>query len=215
MDTTNTQIGSPAFIRQHYLSRSIKLYLIGIVIVGLGVAYYGIESFLDYSEKRGVVEQSQSLLANLTKEQKKEMDGLNAIKVEYKDRDAAMEGELNSVFPIQENYTEVTKILDDYFFSKNKPSNPLIATDVQFGSPVSEAGSKYDILPISMNITASEANFYDFLRFVQGSGTLSKKLRLLDLKSIQLNFSEDESASAKKSIQFRAEVSAYFQKTKK
>lgn len=209
------QLGSPAFIRQHYISRSIKLYLIVLVILGLGVAYYGIEKYLEYSDKSGVVTQSESLLVNLEQDSKKEQDDFTTTKTTYKDKDAELNIELSSVFPLRENYTELTKVFDEYFVSRNTSNNPIIATDIQYGTPTSEPGAKYDILPISMNISASESNFYDFLRFIQSSGTLSKKLRLLDLKSIQLNFSEDDSATSKKTIQFRAEVNAYFQKAKK
>ncbi len=216
MDALPTQqLGSPAFIRQHYISRSIKLYLIMLVILGLGVSYYGIERYLEYSDKSTVVTQSEGLLSNLEKDSKKEQDDFTATKTTYKDKDTELNTELSSVFPLKENYTDLTKVFDEYFVSKNSSNNPIIATDIQYGTPTSEPGSKYDILPISMNISASESNFYDFLRFIQNSGTLSKKLRLLDLKSIQLNFSDDTSSTNKNTIQFRAEVSAYFQKAKK
>jgi hypothetical protein len=66
-----------------------------------------------------------------------------------------------------------------------------------------------------MNITSSEPNFYKFLQFVQDSGTLSKSIRLLTLKSIQMNFSEeDASKEGRNALQFRADIDAYFQTDK-
>ncbi len=217
MDALPQELGSPAFIRQHYISRSVKLYAILLVFVALGVAYYGIEKYLEYSDKNTVVAQSDAFVSQLEKDNKKEADAYTAAQVLYKDTDASMNKELASVFPLEEDYTSLTKEFDDYFFSYNKKkgNDPVVVTDIQYGSPTSDASAKYDILPISMNITASENGFYDFLRFVQSSGTLSKKLRLLDLKSIQLNFNSDDTGSAKSTIQFRANLSAYFQKTKK
>lgn len=212
MESSATQIGSPAFIRQHYLSRSITLYLIGILIVGLLVTGFGIEKFLELMEKGDVVTKSEELMVALEQDKKKEEDSYTSIKTEYKERDASLDTELASVFPSAENYTDLTKTLDDYFAKKNK-TGPMIATDIQYGAPTTDKSSKYDILPISMSITASETNFYDFLRFIQNSGTLSTKLRLMDLRSIQLNFSEENDADSKKTIQFRAEISAYFLKS--
>lgn len=189
--------------------------MIFLIIAGLVVLYYGIERYLEYSDKANVVSQSQALLQNLETENKKETDDYNTTKTTYKEKNEALNKELSSVFPLQENYTELTKVFDEYFVSRNKTNNPIIATDIQYGSPTSDAKSRYDILPISMNITASESNFYDFLKFIQSAGTLSKKLRLLDLRSIQLNFSDDTDASGRNTIDFRAEVQAYFQKPKK
>lgn len=216
MDTPSTQLGSPAFIRQHYIRRSIKLYLILLVLIVLGVAYFGVEKYFEYSDKSSVVTQSESLLSQLEKDAKKEQDDYTAIKTDYKDANSALALELGEVFPLDENYTKLTKAFDDYFVKNT--NNKSVANDIQYGTPVSEPGSKYDVLPITMNIVTSEANFYDFLRFVQSSGTLSKKLRLIDLKSIQLNFSDDSGSggsSGKSSIQFRATLNAYFQKVGK
>ncbi len=206
-----TQLGSPAFIRQHYLSRSIKLYMIGVVIVGLLVSYYGIEKYLEYSDKVAIVNDSEKGLAGLTQTKKSDGDLATKVQTDYKEQDEEMRKGLALVFPSQENYTELTKIFDAYFLENNRVNNPIIATDMQFGTPAADTSGKYDVLPISMNITASEANFYKFLSFVQDSGTLTKKLRLLDLKSVQMNFAED---AGKHKIQFRAEISAYFQKDK-
>ncbi|MCX6734155.1 MAG: hypothetical protein NTX63_05115 [Candidatus Peregrinibacteria bacterium] len=212
-----TQLGSPAFIRQHYLSRSIKLYMIGVIIVGLFVSYYGIEKYLEYSDKTTIVSESEKELVSLNQTNKIEGDAYTKVQTDYKDSDESMLKELALVFPSQENYTELTKIFDAYFLENNRTNNPIIATDMQFGTPIADKSGKYNILPISMNITASEANFYKFLSYVQDSGTLSKKLRLLDLKSVQMNFAEDDTGPAganKNKIQFRAEIQAYFQKDK-
>lgn len=191
--------------------------MIGVVIVGLLVSYYGIEKYLEYSDKVAIVTESEKELATLTQANKDEVTAYTKVQTDYKDQDEEMLKGLSLVFPSQENYTELTKIFDTYFLENNRTTNPIIATDMQFGTPTSDSSGKYDVLPISMNITASESNFYKFLSYIQDSGTLSKKLRLLDLKSVQMNFATDDSGSTgkgKNKIQFRAEISAYFQKDK-
>lgn len=189
--------------------------MIGVIIVGLFVSYYGIEKYLEYSDKTTIVSESEKELVSLNQTNKIEGDAYTKVQTDYKDSDESMLKELALVFPSQENYTELTKIFDAYFLENNRANNPIIATDMQFGTPIADKSGKYNILPISMNITASEANFYKFLSYVQDSGTLSKKLRLLDLKSVQMNFAEDDTGPAsanKNKIQFRAEIQAYFQK---
>lgn len=190
------------------------MYLIGCVLVGLLVSYFGIEKYLEYSEKSGIVSNSEENLTTLGGDKKLEADAHTKILTEYKDQNDAMNKSLSSVFPSQENYTELTKTFDEYFYANNRTNNPIIVTDMSFGAPLDDKSGKYQILPIAMNITSSESNFYKFLNFVQDSGTLSKSVRLLDLKSIQMNFSQEDSVNSKSTIQFRADINAYFQTDK-
>lgn len=210
----DTQLGSPAFIRQHYLSRSVKLYMIGVIIVGLFVTYYGIEKYLEYSDKSTIVANSEQELVDLGKSKKLEADSFTTLASDSKTQHDTMIKELSAVFPSQENYTELTRIFDAWFLNTNRSNNPIVLTDMQFGALAADKSGKYDVLPISMNITSSEPNFYKFLSFVQDSGTLSQKVRLLNLKSVQMNFSDDTTSTVKNQIQFRAEIQAYFQKDK-
>ena len=188
--------------------------MIGVIIVGLFVTYYGIEKYLEYSDKSTIVANSEQELVDLGKSKKLEADGFTALASDSKTQRDTMIKELSSVFPSQENYTELTRIFDAWFLNTNRSNNPIVLTDMQYGTPATDKSGKYDVLPISMNITSSEPNFYKFLSFVQDSGTLSQKVRLLNLKSVQMNFSDDTTATIKNQIQFRAEIQAYFQKDK-
>jgi len=191
------------------------MYLIGCVLVGLFVSYFGIEKYFEYSEKTQIVSASEQNLAQLDKDKKSDTETSVKILTENKSRNEAVNKALSSVFPSSENYTELTKAFDEYFLANNRTNNPIIVTDMTFGAPADDTTKKYQILPISMNITSSEPNFYKFLQFVQDSGTLSKSIRLLTLKSIQMNFSEeDASKEGRNALQFRADIDAYFQTDK-
>lgn len=211
MDQLQSELASPTFIRQHYLSRKIKLYALGAVLLALAAAYIGVERYLEYSDKRDIVTSMTSRLADLTREQKKASDQLAKMKTDNKDQELAMRTQLEEVFPSNERYTDLTRLLDVYFKGHHTQANPIIATDLQFSEATHPSDNSYDILPVSMSITSSEKNFYDFLSFIQRSGTLSKKIRLMDITSIQLNFPDEESGNGNE-LQYHVDLNAYFQK---
>lgn len=211
MNQLPNELASPTFIRQHYLSRKIKLYLMGTVLLALAVSYVGVERYMEYADKLDVVTAMTSRLADLTREQKKTSDQLTKLKSDNKDQDLAMRGQLEEVFPSDEKYTDLTRLFDSYFKEHHTQANKIIATDLQFGTAAASSDNNYDVLPVSMNITSSEKNFYDFLAFIQRSGTLSKKIRLMEANSIQLNFPDADSGNANE-LQYRVDLNAYFQK---
>lgn len=211
-DTTALDISSPAFIRQHYLKRSIRLYIIGIVIVGLAVAYISIEQYLQLSETRTIVATQQQTIDRLEKDQQQSSLFLSQTKERYKDLQATMNKELAIVFPYDEQYTLLTKEFDAYFLQHNRTTNPIVVTDLTFGTPAASKDNTYMTLPIQMNISSSEDNFFKFLAYIQQSGTLADKVRLINLKATQLTFSDDTADSQKRHIQFRVDLEAYFQK---
>ena len=91
-------------------------------------------------------------------------------------------------------------------------ANPFILTDLQFEDPVHDPENRYTVLPFSVAIESSEENFYRFLDFVDSSGVLAGKIRLMNIASIQLNFPDDDSEISRKRINFSAQLQAYSQK---
>jgi len=70
-----------------------------------------------------------------------------------------------------------------------------------------------------MTIASSQENFNKFLQYVEQSGSLLGKTRLMDIQSIHLSFGEDESGesgvkvtnSNSELINFSVKIHAYFQ----
>jgi hypothetical protein len=79
-------------------------------------------------------------------------------------------------------------VLDGFFKKHNRANDPIIATDLQFDQPHADPNNQFLVLPFTVNIESSEANFYRFLAYIESSGTLSGNVRLMDIQSIQMNF---------------------------
>lgn len=214
MDNNSLTLGSgtPSMIRQHYYARKVKMTMAGLVLLVLFMGFYGTERYLEYSQKIEIASQSQTFLDDLQKTQQEER--AFTLKTQESSQDALLKSdqELNSVFPAEGDYTSLTRLLDDFFKKNNTSKNPIVATDLQFEQPTEDDKKLFTILPFSMNIESSEENFYRFLAFAESSGTLSGKIRLMDIQSIQLNFPSEEEQTAKKSIRFNVKMSAYSQK---
>ena len=66
----------------------------------------------------------------------------------------------------------------------------------------------YSVLPFSMRVESSEDNFYKFLEYIETSGNLDNKVRLMNVTDVAINIStEDEEL-----ISYNLELNAYFQK---
>lgn len=209
-------VGTPSVIRQHYYGRKIKLYLFVIVVMTAFMAFYGVEKYLELSEKKTIASQSDNFLQELEPTRQKEREVYLQIQEHNEETVPQIEKEILAVFPGNEQYTELTRLLDAFFKKHHRTKDPMIATDLQFDKPFPDESKRYLILPFSITIESSEDNFYRFLAFVDSSGTLAGKIRLMDIQSIQLNFpseeeEEDQSSAPKKKIGFSAKLHAYSQ----
>lgn len=205
--------GTPSAIRQHYYSRKIKIYLFFILVLAVSAGFYSVERYFELSEKNAIANQSQQFLDDLEKNRTDEREFLIQTKEKNQEILQKIDRELSEVFPQNEQYTPLTRLLDDFFKKNNRQSNPIIATDLQFAQAYEDADKRFLILPFTLNIESSEENFYKFLAFIESSGTLSDKIRLMDIQSINLNFPTDtENPKAKKRIYFNAKLQAYAQK---
>ena len=206
--------GTPSAIRQHYYSRKIKIYLFVIILITLWLGFYGVEKYLEYSRKIAVAAEAEKFIQDVDPVLSAEHADNAKIKEDYAEFSDSMNGEIAKIFPTTEEYTDLTRLLDDFFKQNNLSNNPIIATDLQFSQSVKDPKSQYMILPFSINIESSEKNFYKFLSFIESSGSLAGKIRLMDIESIQLNFSQDEENNGKpKRMRFSAKLRAYSELT--
>ncbi|MFA6521705.1 MAG: hypothetical protein WCT53_04960 [Candidatus Gracilibacteria bacterium] len=126
--------------------------------------------------------------------------------------------QIREILPLDENYTDLTRKFDDFFAENDKQGNPLSQSSLRFGkgAPVADMPG-ISALPISMSIESSRDNFFKFLDFVNQSGVLSTGRRLMEIKSIQLNFPGDGELvqDPSQKIDFTVEMVAYYQTPKK
>lgn len=198
-------------IRTRQLSRTIKVYLGLSILIAFAVGVYTVERFLEFMDKRKITANFETMTTDLERTKMQEEAEFKDAAGKFQETKNAVILQLADIFPTQEDYTELTRVFDNFFVENNTFTNPIFASDLKFGASKLDDTKQYNILPFSMTITASEENFFKFLEFVQNSGALTGKIRLMDVQSIKINF-RDEGKTVKE-INFNVNMNAYFQKS--
>jgi hypothetical protein len=123
-----------------------------------------------------------------------------------------IEKKLKTLFPENDEYTALTRQIDQLEEDLNRKSDPFEISNIDYMSVVKEAN--YSYLPLRMNIKSSGENFTKFLHLMENSGSLNDGLRLMDISSIRLSFQESEEQTGENMINFTVLLNAYFQSGK-
>jgi hypothetical protein len=125
-----------------------------------------------------------------------------------------IQSELELVFPETESHTKLTRTLEQFANDIHRIKNPFIINNLQYLKSDNVEGQDYSVMPFKMTIHSSYDNFFKFLEFVENSGTLSEKNRLIEISTITINFISPSGAigntSGQDEINFNASMNAYF-----
>jgi len=139
------------------------------------------------------------------------------VKEENKELMQRIKNELELVFPNSENHTILTRNLDKLANNLHRSLEPFMISNLQYMASKEAEDNGHMVLPFKMTIHSSYKNFFAFLRYVQNSGSLSEKTRLLDMPSIVINFVSPSGAqdniSGQNEINFNVSANAYFRST--
>jgi len=102
---------------------------------------------------------------------------------------------VREVLPMEEGYTALTRALDRYAQDANTATDPFFNGSLSFGAPEIKADKDYATLPFTMSLTATRKNFDDFLRYIETSGDLDTRVRLMDIKMISLQLPTPETTT--------------------
>ncbi len=185
-----------------------KAYAVLCLIILLSMGFFSYQKWQEYSLFREAVSKNKELTSILrdsvtdeksTYEQKK--NGFDSLSKEIDEK-------LEFIFPSTDDYTALTRQLDLFEEELSKKNNPFEISSIEY-QPAEEL-ENYSVLPLRMSIESSADNFTKFLHQIENSGSLDDQIRLMDIQSIRLNFSDDEDES--KFIKFTVQINAYFQK---
>lgn len=178
---------------------------------------YGIFQYRIFSAEGAATVDNQARIAELGQQ-------VSAKKADFKklgDAHAQTQVEfgkkMDSILPADESYTDLTRVLDNFFADQDTPGNPIFQSSLRFGKGAAvSAMSGISALPISMNIEGTRDNFFKFLDFVNNSGSLDTGVRLFEITSVQLNFPEGGEVlkDLKQKINFTVDMNAYYQTPK-
>lgn len=194
----------------HQQKKSIRAYgfmcLILIMLIG-SYTYLQFNKYEAYKEGLATNEDNKTVI--------KDLAGNSSTtylqeKPKFTELQKNMEDTLKEVFPIGDNYTELTRSFDTFEQQLNRPNDPFLISSIDYGEGAEGPDGQYKFLPIRMSITGSRENFMKFLRYMETSGSLSGEVRLMDIQAIRLNINEDKEAKTQM-INFSVSAQAYFQ----
>lgn len=189
------------------------------IILAIFLGYYlftNITTFLDMRNEAASLKTLHSALQGTDKNLDLEMAN---IKEGNEELVTAVADELDYAFPEKENHTLLTRTIESFSNDLNRTKNPFLISNLQYlAAQVSKDGD-YMVLPFKMTIHSSHENFIKFLEYVENSGTLSEKTRLLNIQSIVINFVSPQGSqgntSGKDEINFNVSMTTYFRSSEK
>jgi len=182
------------------------LCLVFLAIVGA----YTYFRWIDYSTFRAAIASNESVIGVLKQEAINEKSDYLEKKSELEELSGKIEGNLKTVFPSSDDYTELTRALDSFEQELNRANNPFVIASIEYQDAQADPDGNYKYLPLRMNITSSRENFAKFLRYIETSGSILDNVRLMDIQSIHMSFNKD-SGSGSGSVNFSVKINAYFQ----
>lgn len=186
-------------------------YLVLCLILILSAGFYIFNKWNQYQLAIQGVAQNRVFIAELRNDVSSEKTQTENKKLPANQLNKEIEQKLKMIFPATDDYTNLTRKIDEYELRLSTKSNPFEISNIDYQSPIQ--ADTYSILPLRMNIRSSRENFTKFLHMVESSGNLKDNVRLMDMSSIRLNFeNNDDGGGPSNIISFAVQINAYFQK---
>jgi len=199
-----------------FKNKDLQLKIFGglSLILAAFLGYHIFTNTMTFLGMREDISEIKQLHAAIQKTDER-LDGeLENIKTENEELIASINDELSYVFPENENHTLLTRTIESFSSDINRLKNPFIISNLNYMKAQQSKDGDYMILPTKMTIHSSHENFIKFLEYAENSGTLSDKTRLLDIKSIVINFVSPSGSkgntSGKDEINFNVSMNSYF-----
>lgn len=189
--------------------RNIMVYAVLCAIFFVLIGAYGYFRWVDYSLYKEAISKNESLIQSLKAQSLSEKSEYTDQKETFDELSEKVDTALKDVFPLKDNYTELTRAFDHFESQISRTNNPFIISNIEYQDIQVGGNGSYKFLPVRMTISSSEENFTKFLQYMEQSGSLIEKVRLMDIQSINMSFSEDNSSNSV--INFSVRINAYFQ----
>lgn len=197
-------------------NKDLQLKIFGSlsIILALFIGYYLFANITTYLNMRNETASLTTLHSALQDTDKRLESEMENTKEDNEKLISTIAEELNYIFPENENHTLLTRTLESFSNDLNRLKNPFLISNLQYLKAQKSEDEKYMILPFTMTIHSSHENFIKFLEYVENSGILADKTRLIDIQSIVINFVSPKGSqgniSGKDEINFNISMNAYF-----
>lgn len=178
------------------------LCLVFLAIVGA----YTYFKWVDYNVFKAAIASNEAMIGKLEQDVINEKSDYLEKKSALEELSGEIEGNLKTVFPVTDDYTELTRAFDAFEQELNRTGDPFVISSIEYQDSQVDPEGNYKFLPLRMNITSSRDNFAKFLRYIETSGSILDNVRVMDIQSIHMSFGDDED-----SVNFSVKIHAYFQ----
>ncbi len=197
----------------------LRLYGALTIILLIAAGYFTYTNVMNFLEIRSQTANNEVLFERLDDNSQQIEAELRKIKEENLDLIQTIQNQLDVVLPKSEDYTSLTRSLDNFASEIHRLKNPFLISNLQFAKSKNNSELAYESMPFKMTIQSSFDNFFKFLKFVETSGTLSDETRLIDIQSIIINFvsptGTEGNTSGRDEINFNVAMNAYYRSPEK
>lgn len=178
------------------LNQSIIQYaLLCLIILAIG-GFYGYIHYTEYQAASTAFETEKALLSELKADSDQAKMDYTALKKDIDAENVGVNQAIEQILPSNEDFTDLARELDKYFLNTATTANPVFLSDLRFAPPQVTGEKEFAILPFSMNISANELSLNDFLEYVENSGDLNDRTRLLDIGTLNISYQSPGSSSS-------------------
>ena len=191
--------------------KSVLFYsiLCGLFLVLIGSYVYF--KWVDYSLYKDAIALNERTIDSLKTQVISEKSEYSTKKTDFEELSEDIEDSLKEVFPADNSYTELTRAFDQFEEETDRNNNPFVISNIEYQDLQEPEDEDHKYLPLRMTISSSAENFTKFLQYVEKSGSLLDKVRLMDIQSIHLSFSDSGEGVSQDTINFSVKIHAYFQ----
>lgn len=201
--------------RKNY-QRQIRTYTVLSVVVLLAAGVWGFFQFQELSAAQSALRDGEERLAQMQSFEAQLSEQYATLQDEFFDEFQSIRESVQGVFPSEENYTNLTEELDTFVLALNRQSPSIFMSNLKYSQPRIDEDKGYGILPFTLTLETTRSNLEQFLAFAENSGSLDEATRLLDVRSITINFPGQTSVALRGQQQSNLlsvslTVNAYFQ----
>lgn len=145
-----------------------------------------------------------SSAANLSAEKTVLTENYQDLKTEVNETRRSSDLKLATVFPADENLTELTRIFDDFELKNNFESNPFFLSKISYGKVENSEENNYRIVPLNVTFEASSKNMSKFIEFIEGSGSIEGEIRLMSIENIKITYPDEYGGTYEVDLKLKA-----------
>lgn len=192
--------------RKNYGRSTRAFFVIGTIIL-IATATYGYFQYTKLAEIKTAIALQKDVLVKLQSNENQIKSLYSSIKSSYDEEFTSLRETISVVLPADEEFTKLTRILDDFVIKNNNTTlNPIFMSNISFSRPRIDKENGYSILPFTLNLNTTRENFEKFLEFIENSGSLDNGVRLMEVDSISINFPSQTTSLFERSDQLETKI---------